>query len=97
MYMMTNCPNCGAPITGRRCEYCGTVFSENTTEIDELIDDLISDCNEYSKKLAIEHEQALQMLATLMDEMNSSFIFRIPVAYILTLLIIVFILIFSVI
>ena len=23
---MTNCPNCGAPITGRACEYCGTVF-----------------------------------------------------------------------
>ena len=23
---MTNCPNCGAPITGDKCEYCGTVF-----------------------------------------------------------------------
>ena len=23
---MTNCPNCGAPITGPRCEYCGTQF-----------------------------------------------------------------------
>lgn len=21
-----NCPNCGAPITGDKCEYCGTVF-----------------------------------------------------------------------
>lgn len=21
----TNCPNCGAPLTGCRCEYCGTV------------------------------------------------------------------------
>lgn len=21
-----SCPNCGAPITGWRCEYCGTVF-----------------------------------------------------------------------
>lgn len=21
-----NCPNCGAPIMGERCEYCGTVF-----------------------------------------------------------------------
>ena len=21
-----NCPNCGAPVTGDRCEYCGTVF-----------------------------------------------------------------------
>jgi hypothetical protein len=22
-----NCPNCGAPVRGRECEYCGTVFS----------------------------------------------------------------------
>ena len=21
-----NCPNCGAPVTGPRCEYCGTLF-----------------------------------------------------------------------
>lgn len=21
-----NCPNCGAPIKGGRCEYCGTEF-----------------------------------------------------------------------
>lgn len=25
---MTNCPNCGAPITGDVCEYCGTVFKK---------------------------------------------------------------------
>mgnify|MGYP004657774481 CR=1 FL=1 len=24
---MYNCPNCGAPITGTKCEYCGTVFN----------------------------------------------------------------------
>lgn len=23
---MCRCPNCGAPITGSNCEYCGTVF-----------------------------------------------------------------------
>lgn len=28
----TNCPNCAAPITGPKCEYCGTVF--NLPEID---------------------------------------------------------------
>lgn len=22
----TNCPNCGAPIVGPSCEYCGTIF-----------------------------------------------------------------------
>ena len=23
---MTNCPNCGSPISGVQCEYCGTTF-----------------------------------------------------------------------
>lgn len=23
---MTNCPNCGAPISGIKCNYCGTAF-----------------------------------------------------------------------
>lgn len=23
---MTNCPNCGAPISGIKCNYCGTTF-----------------------------------------------------------------------
>ena len=23
-----NCPNCGAPITGSKCEYCGTDFEQ---------------------------------------------------------------------
>lgn len=25
---MTNCPNCGAVITGDKCEYCGTLFKQ---------------------------------------------------------------------
>lgn len=26
--MITNCPNCGAPIVGNECEYCGTIFND---------------------------------------------------------------------
>ncbi len=26
MVEKTNCPNCGAPINGIKCEYCGTQF-----------------------------------------------------------------------
>lgn len=26
--VMTNCPNCGAPITGPRCAYCDTLLVE---------------------------------------------------------------------
>lgn len=25
----TNCPNCGAPITDTKCEYCGTDFERS--------------------------------------------------------------------
>ena len=28
-----NCPNCGAPIVGDSCEYCGTVFEKRETRI----------------------------------------------------------------
>ena len=28
---MTNCINCGAPITGDKCEYCGTVYGERAS------------------------------------------------------------------
>lgn len=30
--VQTNCPNCGAPITSYKCEYCGTVFDRNKEE-----------------------------------------------------------------
>jgi methionyl-tRNA synthetase len=29
----TNCPNCGAIITGEKCQYCGTIF-DVVTELD---------------------------------------------------------------
>lgn len=41
---MTNCPNCGAPIIGRICEYCGTVHWQdnaiNTADAGSLSTDL---------------------------------------------------------
>lgn len=30
---MGNCPNCGAPITGKTCPYCSTVFDGLTPEL----------------------------------------------------------------
>lgn len=32
---MTNCPNCGAPAKGSRCEYCGTPL-EDCVDYDAL-------------------------------------------------------------
>lgn len=42
---MTNCPNCGAPLVGGRCEYCGTLSPEAEEKIQELrrqMDELVS-------------------------------------------------------
>lgn len=41
---MTNCPNCGAPLVGGRCEYCGTISPDAEEKIQELrrrIDEMI--------------------------------------------------------
>jgi hypothetical protein len=35
MSYQLNCPNCGAPITGDRCEYCGTQFIDCTVKLDK--------------------------------------------------------------
>lgn len=32
----TNCPNCGAPLKGSKCEYCGTTTKDVDAEIARL-------------------------------------------------------------
>lgn len=42
---MTNCQNCGAPLVGGRCEYCGTLSHDAEEKIQELrrqMDELVS-------------------------------------------------------
>lgn len=34
--MNVNCPNCGAPLVGGRCEYCGTVSPEAEERIQDI-------------------------------------------------------------
>lgn len=34
----TNCPNCGAPLHGGKCEYCGTEFSGKGPRMDMKLD-----------------------------------------------------------
>lgn len=34
--MNVNCPNCGAPLVGGRCEYCGTVSPEAEERIQAI-------------------------------------------------------------
>lgn len=36
---MKNCPNCGAPVTSGRCEYCNTViYNENDAKKEVLLE-----------------------------------------------------------
>ena len=39
---MTNCPNCGAPIKGHKCEYCDTVFDRNAVKYEEVMNKFYS-------------------------------------------------------
>lgn len=36
---MSNCPNCGAPIRGLECKYCGTSFRGLRATIPGIIDE----------------------------------------------------------
>lgn len=45
---ITNCPNCGAPLKGGKCEYCGT-------EIHHIDEDAI-------RKLELERQNALNQI-----------------------------------
>lgn len=31
--MNTNCKNCGAPLSGGKCEYCGTVYGNDPARV----------------------------------------------------------------
>lgn len=36
--VLTNCKNCGAPLHGSVCEYCGTVYRENQIYMNVNVD-----------------------------------------------------------
>lgn len=44
---MTNCVNCGAPLHGNICEYCGTEYGQKHADIDSHKEDVDvwTDCN----------------------------------------------------
>lgn len=58
---MSNCPNCGAPITGDRCEYCGTVFRKEKQESKRIAADDFAD----ALRSAIERNDAIIDIGTL--------------------------------
>jgi hypothetical protein len=61
----TNCPNCGAPITSRQCEYCGTIF-RNVTDDYEILQFKIDALNK-SEEIKMFYEEALTAMRRYAD------------------------------
>ena len=74
---MTNCPNCGAFITGSWCEYCETRFDINPTlytpkkNMDKM-DRLIKECLELEDELCSKKIRYLADTAALKDLYDSA-------------------------
>ena len=66
----TNCHNCGAPIKGPKCEYCGTVFNISVpitlqtiaNEINEAKREFENSCRKFRDLRTKEIEQALRYM-----------------------------------
>lgn len=54
---MGNCPNCGAPITGPECEYCGTKHRGYRREVPGLMEDACSDFEIAKAKIQLLSDQ----------------------------------------
>lgn len=59
---LLNCPNCGAPINGSKCEYCGTVFEKS--------DDIYETNILYADNLLIEELSAAIISASQTSQTN---------------------------
>lgn len=69
---MFNCPNCGARVSGWKCEYCETVFPERKVKENEL-DKLITDYSKEIETLSREMAQRELELEALYEDFNKSF------------------------
>lgn len=49
---MRNCPNCGAPLAGEKCEYCGTICSSRM-DFSRLDDALMDEIRLESLKIKV--------------------------------------------
>ena len=54
---ISNCPNCGAPIKGPTCEYCGTMFSADNVNSPTIRDVINRNIDDDIRRLKQEIEQ----------------------------------------
>lgn len=66
-----NCPNCGAPANGDKCEYCGTKINANIRVSSELVDELnerMTAVQGYTMRTIAYNEEIASMLNLPMSE-----------------------------
>jgi hypothetical protein len=68
---MFTCPNCGAHVTGWRCEYCETVFPERKAKADEL-NKLTADLSKEIDEIVLKMQQDYLELSALCSDFNKT-------------------------
>ena len=51
---ISNCPNCGAPIIGNKCEYCGTVFDNISLDYNQILNHQYEQIKQVQKSLEVQ-------------------------------------------
>jgi len=49
-----NCPNCGAPIDGDKCEYCGTVFDNISLDYNQILNHQYEQLKQVQRSLEVQ-------------------------------------------
>lgn len=68
---MNRCPNCGAPITSSKCEYCDTVFGDTSIKENEYVDDeAFNSLEKELEELRLEYERGRLEIALISKEFD---------------------------
>ena len=52
--MISNCPNCGAPIVGNKCEYCGTIFDNISLNYNQILNHQYEQLKQVQRSLEVQ-------------------------------------------
>ena len=52
--MISNCPNCGAPIVGNKCECCGTVFDNISLDYNQILNHQYEQLKQVQRSLEVQ-------------------------------------------
>lgn len=67
---MANCRNCGAPIVGYRCDYCGTIFKELVVPVRLKFDPYASKTALLTARVEVPEFECRVYSATILDDVK---------------------------